>query len=162
MWQLTGDTNAMWLDVTLTLAQLIVWVGIGESCVHAGINELQNPGLPVPVPEAPQLNPLVFFTMFCSLRRLPAQTKLQSRLTFSNLLRRSSMLNVIGLSTMPHTVILWLSQDSFGTAPWFLTYSAYKVNVRQISQKLVEQHNCLLRCWQAQVRKAGQSKLRYH
>lgn len=88
------------------LTQFVAWVSIGESSVHAGINELQKPGLPVPVPEAPQLNPLVFFTMFCSLRRLPAQTKVQSRLTFSNLFRRSSMLNVIGLSTMPHTVIL--------------------------------------------------------
>lgn len=62
--------------------------------------------VPVPVPEAPQLKPLVFFTMFCSLRLFPAQTRVQSKLTFSNLFRRSSMLNVIGLSTIPDTVIL--------------------------------------------------------
>ena len=79
---------------------------------------------PVEVALGPQLKPLVLVTMFCSLRRFPAQASVTGTVWASNLFTRSSMLKVVGFSTRPPTVSWWVSHASRGTAPWFLQRGA--------------------------------------
>jgi len=51
-------------------------------------------------PAAPQENPLLFLTMFCSFRRLPAQTSVTGYVTFSQAEdMRSRKVSVNGFST---------------------------------------------------------------
>mmetsp|Transcript_81464 Transcript_81464/g.239229 ORF Transcript_81464/g.239229 Transcript_81464/m.239229 type:complete len:246 (+) Transcript_81464:1477-2214(+) len=72
---------------------------------------------------APQLKPMVFFVMFCSLRRLPAQMKVTGMLTTGPTLPevRSSMLSSQSPRGPPLSFSRCVSHVSFGTAPWFRT-----------------------------------------
>mmetsp|Transcript_58120 Transcript_58120/g.147425 ORF Transcript_58120/g.147425 Transcript_58120/m.147425 type:complete len:208 (+) Transcript_58120:1367-1990(+) len=71
---------------------------------------------------APQLKPMVFFVIFCSLRRFPAQMKVTGMLTTGPTLPEasSSMLKSQDRGT-PETCKRCVFQDNFGTAPWFRT-----------------------------------------
>ena len=91
-------------------------------------NEFDNPA-------APQLNPIVFFRMFCSFRLFPAQTSKTGFVTFGKA-QISFMVNVFDffgfsfvkdeleledVELQSSTTIRCASQVKFGTAPWFLT-----------------------------------------
>jgi hypothetical protein len=68
----------------------------------------------------PQLNPMLFFSMFSSLRRFPAHTSVIGSVT-DGIAASSSIPISSGAPTMPPIAILWVAQSSLGTAPWLRT-----------------------------------------
>lgn len=62
----------------------------------------------------------VILAAFSRPHLLPAQTSVIGRVTLG-IATNSSMVSVMGLSTRPLIVILWLDQVILGTAPWLRT-----------------------------------------
>mmetsp|Transcript_69952 Transcript_69952/g.146244 ORF Transcript_69952/g.146244 Transcript_69952/m.146244 type:complete len:230 (-) Transcript_69952:136-825(-) len=74
-------------------------------------------------PPAPQLKPIVFLVMFCSLRRLPAQMKVTGKETTGPYLpaTKSSMTRCTGSLSGKEISTLCVPHSSLGTAPWLRT-----------------------------------------
>ena len=70
---------------------------------------------------AHQLKPMVFATMFSSLRRFPAHVSVHVTVTSSNSSTSWSMVKVAGRSTRPPTLRRCVFQASRGTGPWLRT-----------------------------------------
>uniref|UniRef100_A0A0A8YJP5 Uncharacterized protein n=1 Tax=Arundo donax TaxID=35708 RepID=A0A0A8YJP5_ARUDO len=75
----------------------------------------------VDTPAAPQLNPTVCCTMFCSLRRFPAQASVTGTSTAGKSRTSSSMVIRAGRFTRPVTSTVHVAQSPRGTAPWLRT-----------------------------------------
>mmetsp|Transcript_27932 Transcript_27932/g.87012 ORF Transcript_27932/g.87012 Transcript_27932/m.87012 type:complete len:229 (-) Transcript_27932:1623-2309(-) len=77
---------------------------------------------PFATADGPQLKPMVFFVMFCSLRRLPEQMYVTGMVTGEP--RRPVASSSMVTSQVCGTPLMWsrcVSQDSLGTAPWLRT-----------------------------------------
>lgn len=75
----------------------------------------------VETPAAPQLKPMVCFTMFCSFRLFPAQTSVTGISRLGNSVTSWSIVNRMGRLTSPHTSTVQSSHLPLGTGPWFRT-----------------------------------------
>ena len=73
-----------------------------------------------PWPAAPQLKPIVCAVRFSSFRRFPAHTSVIG-ISRAGIASRSSIVNVVGLSTRPSTVSVCVAHSHLGTAPWLRT-----------------------------------------